>query len=167
VSPTSWWWHHRPVPETRPRITTVLARPIALGLVIPVVLVLIDPWRRQTEAPSLIIGTIVTVSGLAMLVRAGRDLATSSPDRLVTSGLFAHSRNPMHLGVLAMLAGLSMASRSPILGLYLIGAAVGLHLWVIGREEPGSAAHFGERWQHYRAAVPRWLPRLAALQARR
>lgn len=160
-------WHHRTVPETRPRIVTVLARPIALGLVIPVILLVIDPWRRQTEAPSLVIGTIVTVSGLAMLVRAGRDLATSDPDRLVTSGLFAHSRNPMHLGVLAMLAGLSMASRSPILGLYLLGAAIGLHLWVIGREEPGSAKRFGERWQHYRTAVPRWLPRLPPAIGRR
>ncbi len=155
-------WHHRPVPEIRRPMATVLARPIVFGLVIPIVLLLIDPWRRRTETPSLIIGTIVTVSGLAMLVQAGRDLAASSPDQLVTSGLFAHSRNPIHLGVLAMLAGLSMASRSPILGLYLLSAAIGLHLWVIGRAEPGSANHFGERWQQYQAAVPRWLPRLPA-----
>ncbi len=123
-------WHHRPVPETRPSITTVLARPIAFGLVLPIILVVIDPWRRQSETPSLVIGTIVTVSGLAML------------------------------------AGLSMASRSPILGVYLLGAAAGLHLWVVRREEPSWADRFGQRWEQYQATVPRWLPRLLALPAR-
>ncbi len=139
-----------------------------LGLVLPIILVVIDPWRRQSETPSLVIGTIVTVSGLTMLVQAGRDLAAAgAADRLVTTGLFAHSRNPMHLGVLAMLAGLSMASRSPILGVYLLGAAAGLHLWVVRREEPSWADRFGQRWEQYQATVPRWLPRLLTLPARR
>lgn len=160
-------WHHRPVPGSHHSLIGVLARPLGLGLGVPALVAAIDPWRRPTEAPSLLIGAIVTVSGLAMLVRAGREIEAAGDDQLVTGGLFAHSRNPMQLAVLAMLAGLSMASRSPILGVYLIGAAIGLHLWIIGRVEPRAEEAFGPIWRTYRDAAPRWFPRPGSWVGRR
>lgn len=126
----------------------------------PVALALADPWRRTIELPSLIIGVVVGLAGLAMLVRAGNDLAATAADQLPVTGLHANSRNPLPLAVVAILAGVSMASRSPILGVYLISAAVGLHLWVVRLVEPRAEQRFGERWRQYRQAVPRWFPRL-------
>ena len=144
--------------------------PVSIGLVVPTILIAIDPWQRPLETPSLVIGTIVTVSGTAMVVRAALDFFAvgqgtlapwNPPRRLVTTGLFAHSRNPMYLGVLAVLAGLAMASRSPLLGVYLLSAAVAFHLRVVRNEEPAAERSFPDAWAHYRRAVPRWFPRLS------
>jgi protein-S-isoprenylcysteine O-methyltransferase Ste14 len=149
------------VDDARRSLTQIVAAPVLGGVVVPVLLVLVDPWRRATEWPSLIIGAVVGVAGVAMLLRAGRDLVAAWPDQLPVTGLHANSRNPMPLAVLAILAGLSMASRSPILGVYLISAVVGLHLWVVRVAEPRAEQRFGERWHQYRQAVPRWFPRLS------
>lgn len=147
--------------DARRSLTQVVAAPVLGGMVVPVLLVVIDPWRRATELPSLIIGAVVGVAGVTMLLRAGQDLVAAGPNQLPVTGLHANSRNPVPLAVLAILAGLSMASRSPILGVYLISAVVGLHLWVIRVAEPRAEQRFGDRWQRYRQAVPRWFPRLS------
>ena len=146
-----------------------LLLPIVVGLVIPGLIILLDPWRRGLERPSVVIGVVLTVTGLAIVVRAAGDRragergssAPSGPARLlVTTGLFAHCRNPVDLGVLAMLAGLSMASRSPLLGLYLLTTAVVLHLHIVLRREPLAAASSPRTWTAYSREVPRWFPRI-------
>ena len=154
-------WHHRAVDDANRSLTRVMTPPVLGAVAVPMILILIDPWRRPTELPSLMIGTIVGLAGLAMLVRGGQDLVATAVGQLPSTGLHAHSRNPVPLAVLAILAGLSMASRSPILGVYLISAAVGLHLWVVRSVEPRAEHRFGERWHRYRQAVPRWFPRLS------
>ncbi|MEM9563644.1 MAG: methyltransferase, partial [Actinomycetota bacterium] len=103
-------------------VLAVVALPVVVGLVLPLAIVAIDPWRRSTEVPSLAIGVVMALTGVAIVARAVLELVTDGrgtlapvdpPRRLVTTGLFAHCRNPMYVGVLSVLAGLSMASRSP------------------------------------------------------
>lgn len=146
-----------------------LLLPVVVGLVLPGLIILVDRWRRGLERPSVVIGAVLTLTGLAIVVRAAGDhraaARAGSTSRgqarpLVTTGLFAHCRNPVDLGVLAMLAGLSMASRSPLLGLYLLAAAVVLHLHIVLRREPLAAASFPETWPAYRRQAPRWFPRI-------
>jgi protein-S-isoprenylcysteine O-methyltransferase Ste14 len=151
-----------------------LALPVLVAGVIPLLLAIGDPWRRPLEIPSVVVGAILVVSGVAIVARTVRDVAaigagapTRPPHHLVTTGLFAHCRNPRYLGLLAVLAGLAMASRSPLLGLYLLTAAVGLHLRVVRHDEPLAERTFGPDWYHYRRAVPRWFPRLTGRTARR
>jgi hypothetical protein len=79
------------------------------------------------------------------------------PERLVTSGIYRYTRNPMYLGHLVFLAGLALVLRSPV-----FGALVGWHLhWFDRRareDERQLEALFGMSYVHYRDAVPRWIP---------
>lgn len=78
------------------------------------------------------------------------------PDRLLTTGPYALTRNPMYLGHLVFLAGLALATRSPF------AAAALVWQWVrLGRrvriDEERLARRFGDEYASYRAAVPRWI----------
>ena len=79
------------------------------------------------------------------------------PERLVTSGAFRLTRNPMYLGHLVFLAGLALATGSRVMG-----GVLGWHLkWFDDRaadDERGLAEQFGAEYERYRRAVPRWLP---------
>lgn len=77
--------------------------------------------------------------------------------QLVTSGVYALSRNPMYVGDTVMLAGIAVWIGS-ILNLVLIAAFV----WYIDRfqiaaEERALAEVFGDRYVTYRGKVRRWL----------
>jgi hypothetical protein len=79
------------------------------------------------------------------------------PERLVTSGPFALCRNPMYLGHLIFLAGLSLSFSS------WLGAALtlGTVLWLqfrVRRDERRLAERFGEPYMQYRSRVKRWIP---------
>jgi protein-S-isoprenylcysteine O-methyltransferase Ste14 len=79
--------------------------------------------------------------------------------RLVVGGLHRRVRNPMYLGVLAMVGGqAAMFWSSTLLG-YAAALAVLFHLFVLLYEEPALRRQFGEAYQEYRRHVPRWIPR--------
>jgi protein-S-isoprenylcysteine O-methyltransferase Ste14 len=79
-----------------------------------------------------------------------------APERLVTSGIYAWTRNPMYLGHVVYLTGLALATRSPLAKLVLAG-----HLpWFAERaraDEAGLVELFGDEFLRYRDRVPRWL----------
>lgn len=81
------------------------------------------------------------------------------PERLVTSGPFAWSRNPMYLGHIIFLIGLALTFQS------LPGAAIaaGTAIWFqfrVRRDERRLLERFGKPYEEYRARVGRWLPGL-------
>ena len=83
------------------------------------------------------------------------------PDRpaetLVTSGPFACSRNPIYVGNVAIIVGLSMA-RGSLWYLLLVPVIILLiQELAIKREEAHMAARFGEQWADYAAKIRRWL----------
>ena len=89
--------------------------------------------------------------------RAGPPGFERAPDRLVTTGPYAWSRNPMYLGHLVFLAGLALATGSPV--------AVGGLLWQWRRlghrvrvDEERLERIFGDEYRDYVRRVPRWLP---------
>jgi hypothetical protein len=87
----------------------------------------------------------------------GRGMETL-PEQLITSGPYAHVRNPMYLGHLIFLLGLALTTRSSI----AVGLLAGNILWFNTRvqvDERRLLTHFGEPYLDYLATVPRWLPR--------
>lgn len=84
------------------------------------------------------------------------------PQRIVDTGPYALTRNPMYLGHLVFLSGLSLATRSPVAAAVL---AVNLP-WFdrhARRDEERLTALFGAAYTDYRDRVPRWLPSLRSL----
>jgi hypothetical protein len=121
--------------------------------------------RRRFDrrwAPLLVWGYLqYRIVGDRRVSEAGgpRGMSQGFPERLVTDGVYARVRNPMYLGHLIYLSGLTLVTRSPVAGGYLLGAIP----WFNARaaaDEVRLQERFGAEYDAYRAAVPRWLPRI-------
>jgi protein-S-isoprenylcysteine O-methyltransferase Ste14 len=82
-----------------------------------------------------------------------------APRHAVTVGPYRWVRNPIYLAALLVIAGEAWLFRSRALLVYAVVAAVIVHLFVIGYEEPTLRRKFGATYEGYRRAVPRWMPR--------
>ncbi len=81
------------------------------------------------------------------------------PERLVTTGPFAYTRNPMYLGHIIFLIGLTLTLKSLFAALITVVTAVWFHFRAMG-DERNLAERLGEPYIEYRATVRRWLPGL-------
>lgn len=127
----------------RPR-TGAAFRPIAIGPLAAGVVLL--PWCVRE----------FHVSGRGTLA------PWAPPERLVVSGPYRVSRNPMYAAVTLILVGWALACGSRALWLYAVAVAVAFHLRVVLGEEPWLARRHGAEWDAYRKRVPRWLGAIRA-----
>ncbi len=81
------------------------------------------------------------------------------PERLVTTGPFAYTRNPMYLGHIIFLAGLVLTLHSAFAALLTVVTAIWFHFRVL-RDERRLKQRFGEPYFAYAAGVKRWIPGL-------
>jgi Phospholipid methyltransferase len=81
------------------------------------------------------------------------------PERLVTSGPFAWCRNPMYLGHMIFLLGLTLSLRSELAALITVATIVWFQFRV-RRDERRLVERFGQPYLDYRARVRRWIPGL-------
>jgi protein-S-isoprenylcysteine O-methyltransferase Ste14 len=75
---------------------------------------------------------------------------------LVTTGLFAWSRNPTFLGMLAVLLGAFLVTPTAVTGIVLTAAWVAFSVQIRMEEEHLRRMH-GPTYDAYCAAVPRWM----------
>ena len=104
----------------------------------------------------------VAVIGYKYIVRGGKNQRVYAED-LVTSGFFAHSRNPLYLGNILVLLGLFLVHNSP--WVYAIGVPFFLlgYVAIVAAEEDFLRGKFGAAYDAYCRDVPRWIPRLRGL----
>jgi protein-S-isoprenylcysteine O-methyltransferase Ste14 len=79
------------------------------------------------------------------------------PERLITSGPYGYTRNPVYAGHLLFLIGLTVALKSELAAIILIVTAVLLHLRVL-RDEQRLTELFGQPYVEYKDRVKRWIP---------
>ena len=79
------------------------------------------------------------------------------PERLVTSGPFAWCRNPMYLGHIIFLLGLTLTLQSVLAALITAATAVWSRLRV-QRDEKRLRQRFGQPYVDYMRRVKRWIP---------
>jgi protein-S-isoprenylcysteine O-methyltransferase Ste14 len=79
------------------------------------------------------------------------------PDRIITSGSYRYTRNPMYLGHLIFMMGLALALWSWFALILLATRAAWFHRRVL-RDEQRLEARFGSKYAAYRSKVNRWLP---------
>ncbi|SCZ08644.1 methyltransferase family protein [Microvirga guangxiensis] len=75
---------------------------------------------------------------------------------LVTTGLFAWSRNPTFLGMMAVVLGAFLVAPTVVTGIVLAAAWVGFSIQIRMEEEHLGRMH-GPAYERYRAAAPRWI----------
>jgi protein-S-isoprenylcysteine O-methyltransferase Ste14 len=112
------------------------------------------------------LGLAVAVAAVALYVLALRDMGASwrftidreRPGELVTSGVFAHSRNPIYLALTLLAAGVGLVLANALL-LLLAGGAALYFEHLVRREEGFLAERYGDAYAAYCARTPRWLRR--------
>jgi protein-S-isoprenylcysteine O-methyltransferase Ste14 len=115
------------------------------------------------------IGAIMILAGVPALVDAfarfalqglGTPAPIAPPRILVVTGLYRYVRNPIYVAVVAIILGQAVLMGDWRLIVY--GALLWLffHVWVVAIEEPTLEQTFGSEYEAFRAAVPRWIPRM-------
>jgi protein-S-isoprenylcysteine O-methyltransferase Ste14 len=141
----------------------LLLATIALGVILDQFFPLGIIARLPTAA-RLIVGLILLVGGFsftAMIKRtftqAGTNIRPDQPTTaLVTSGIFAHVRNPAYEGGMIALLGLALLLDGDWIVLLMIPFLLVLHYGVVLREEQYLEKKFGEPYRAYKARVPRY-----------
>jgi protein-S-isoprenylcysteine O-methyltransferase Ste14 len=108
----------------------------------------------------------IFVAGVALLfycismfaVKGKGTLSPADPTKkLVVSGLYKYSRNPMYIGVMLILIGESAFFNSIPLWIYTAFIFLAFNLFIVLHEEPRLENDFGAEYQQYKKAVRRWL----------
>jgi protein-S-isoprenylcysteine O-methyltransferase Ste14 len=119
---------------------------------------------RQILIP---VGSILIIIGIALVVVARREFAhfrqPTDPGhpttQVVTTGVFAISRNPLYLGSVLVLFGIALALNMLWSLVMLLLSMILCHYILIIPEEQYLTAKFGDEYKEYAASVHRWLGR--------
>jgi protein-S-isoprenylcysteine O-methyltransferase Ste14 len=110
--------------------------------------------------PLALFGETIRLWGVSLAGSATRVTGEVGAIELVTSGPFAHVRNPLYLGNLLLYLGMGVASNALFPWLQ-----AGALLWfavqysgIVSLEEDFLATRFGDEYRRYCAAVPRFIP---------
>jgi protein-S-isoprenylcysteine O-methyltransferase Ste14 len=103
------------------------------------------------------IGVLIYCSRLFARIGFGTPVPVDPPRRLVGTGLYRYSRNPIYVADVAILLGIFLVRGELLVLLYVLLFAVAIHFWVVRREEPELRLRFGDEYVEYTLRVPRWL----------
>ncbi len=118
-------------------------------------------WQQMAGAGLFVAGGIVYLHCVWLFATRGQGTPApfDPPRRLVWRGAYKWVRNPMDLGLLALVAGEALFLRSGHILVYLICLTCAVHLVVLLYEENALRRQFGAMYEDYKRAVPQWLPR--------
>jgi len=148
-------------------IKRVIYPPIWLVFALIAVFVLNEfyPGPRFTSLVGQVVGSVLILSGLALLVyagglfrRAGTDLIPfRNVSALVTEGVYRFTRNPMYLGMVAVLLGCAVTVGASMALVVPLVFAVIVEARFIRPEEAMLREVFPEEYPAYCQCVRRWL----------
>jgi protein-S-isoprenylcysteine O-methyltransferase Ste14 len=140
----------------------------------PTIVAGLVPWlltRWQADDPPTVLralGVALIAAGGALVLETtarfalqgrGTPAPFAAPERFVVRGSYRLVRNPMYVGVLALIVGQALLLGRAVLLLWAGAAALLFHLFVLLHEEPELRKRFGAEYEDYRQRVGRWLPR--------
>jgi protein-S-isoprenylcysteine O-methyltransferase Ste14 len=116
-------------------------------------------------------GTVLTVAGIVLVVKAQSDMGgswrigvdQSERTELVTSGLFRFSRNPIFLGMLMFWLGIAAMVPSPFTLAAAVIAFVGIEIQVRLVEEPYLLRNHEDTYREYASRTGRLMPGIGKL----
>ena len=114
----------------------------------------IPGWFGLVLCLTAIIGFALTLVSFGNSFRVGID--ENKPDKLVTTGIFAISRNPIYVCFLLFLTGLFMVHRNIVIAVGIILFALAIHRQIL-REEKFLLSYYGGEYENYRKRVRRYI----------
>ena len=108
-----------------------------------------------------ILGALVSLCCVKDFVVRGKGTPApfDPPSQLVVCGLYRYVRNPMYVGLFLVLIGEAALYFSVFVLFYSVLVISSAHAFVVFYEEPTLRRRFGDSYERYSRAVPRWLPR--------
>lgn len=142
---------------------------LAPGTVAGLIPYLITGWRFSSNAMLVAFGSVLLALAAVALIEcflrfaltaAGTPAPAAPTQKLVVTGLYRRTRNPMYVAVLGLIGAQALMFESPQLALYGGVVWLAFHIFVVGFEEKRLAREFPDQYPSYAANVPRWRPRL-------
>ena len=84
-------------------------------------------------------------------------LPTSTTNRIIKTGIFAYTRNPIYLSFIMFHISMFLVFENVMYFLSAIGLAIWLHNYVIKSEENFLLNKFPDEYDRYMKAVKRWI----------
>ena len=137
-----WWisgWHTSP-----PLLDVAVFRWLGVALIVAGAPMLLDSFAR------------FALQGL------GTPASVLPTEHLVVTGLYRHVRNPMYVGVAAVIFGQGLLLGNVRVLEYGALVWIAFHIFVLAYEEPTLRKTFGDEYREFCHNVPRWIPRLSA-----
>ena len=140
-------------------LVLVIARP---GHIFP--LAVLDRWVVACGAALVALGETVrlTTIGFDYIDRGGK-AGRPAASRLVSGGIYAHSRNPMYFGNISIATGFALLTSSLLAYAVVIPLFLYVYLAITCAEEEFLRKEFGPEYEAYCARVPRFFPNLRGL----
>ena len=89
----------------------------------------------------------------------GPGLSGAPPDRIVDTGIYGWTRNPMYLGHIIYMIGVALALQSWFAAIVALTRIIWFHFRVL-KDERGLNERFGDPYVAYTRRVKRWIPGL-------
>ena len=106
----------------------------------------------------LIASATIFFSGFALFKSYGEDPnPSSSTNRLIKTGIYAYSRNPIYLSFVLFFLSMFFVFENVLYFLSAVGLFIWFHNWVIHAEEIYLQDKFSDEFVRYKQAVKRWL----------
>lgn len=130
-----------------------------------------SPQVFENPTTAIIIGIIVALAGqiiriatigLVYIIRGGKNRRVYAED-LITTGIFAHCRNPLYVGNILILVGLGIASNSLLFMAIITPMFLFIYQAIVRAEENFLSNKFGAGFDAYCKDVNRWIPSLKGL----
>ncbi|MCE7998492.1 MAG: isoprenylcysteine carboxylmethyltransferase family protein [Rhodobiaceae bacterium] len=136
---------------------------VAICILMMVALHIIFPITSIVDQPLLagavgLTGLFFILSSARLFSKIDTEIHTfQKPRKLVTSGLFRFSRNPIYLGFFLLLLGVAigLGSLAPFLMVTLFFVAA--NFWYIPFEEKNMEETFGSDYLEYKKRTRRWI----------
>lgn len=113
---------------------------------------------RPVGAALVVLSVVLVLSAARALVRAKTAFdVRRATTRLVATGPFRITRNPVYLASILLCWGIGLLANAMFVALAAVPSASLLCLIVIRKEEAYLLAKFGDAYDAYRGTVPRWI----------
>jgi protein-S-isoprenylcysteine O-methyltransferase Ste14 len=106
----------------------------------------------------LISSTFIFISGFNIFKSYDENpLPTSTTNRIIKTGIFAYTRNPIYLAIVMFFLSMFLVFENVMYFLSAVGLVVWLHNYVIKSEENFLLDKFPDEYDRYMKAVNRWI----------
>ena len=111
--------------------------------------------------PLWLVGAVILLWSFWNFLVQGRGTPApiDPPKEIVATGFYRYVRNPMYVGVLAIIIGHFLWFGFWNLLIYAAIVFLAFHAFVTYYEEPTLRRKFGASYENYLKHVPRWIPR--------